>query len=306
MTTVLDRTCATAASASSRPGPTGKPALPSPKVVSVDGTVIPRDVIARETQNHPAERPLDAWTAAARALVVRELLLQEARRRGLVPEPMVDTDGRRETEEEALVRQLMQQEAVPVEPDEATCRRFYRQHRERFRASDLWAVRHILLAAAPDDGPRRERVRGEAEALVGEIGAAPDRFAALAEARSACPSKAQGGSLGQISRGQTVPEFEEGLAGLGGPGAVGTIETRYGVHVVVLDRHLAGDLLPFEIAEPRIAGWLRERSHRTSVRRTIARLAAKAAITGIDLGLDPTSRAFPDTAPTEEGTHATR
>ena len=38
-----------------------------------------RDVIAREVQHHPAEKPILAWQAAARALVVRELLLQESR-----------------------------------------------------------------------------------------------------------------------------------------------------------------------------------------------------------------------------------
>ena len=42
-----------------------------------------RSAIARETQNHPAAKPIDAWLAAARALVVRELLLQEARRLGI-------------------------------------------------------------------------------------------------------------------------------------------------------------------------------------------------------------------------------
>jgi len=39
-------------------------ALPKPKSVSVNGTVIPREVIAREVQNHPAEKPILAWQAA--------------------------------------------------------------------------------------------------------------------------------------------------------------------------------------------------------------------------------------------------
>ena len=51
--------------------------LPKPRAISVNGKVIPREVIAREVQNHPAEKPILAWQAAARALVVRELLLQE-------------------------------------------------------------------------------------------------------------------------------------------------------------------------------------------------------------------------------------
>jgi hypothetical protein len=72
--------------------------------VSVNGVAIPHDAIARELQHHPESTPARAWQQAARALVVRELLLQEARRLGLQPACAVDAEGRCETDEEALVR----------------------------------------------------------------------------------------------------------------------------------------------------------------------------------------------------------
>src|SRR5512136_1498394 len=104
--------------------------LPKPKTVSVNGTVIPREVIAREVQNHPADKPILAWQAAARALVVRELLRQEAQRLGVEAEPLRDDEGRRETEEEAAIRALIEREVITPEPDEATCLRFYEQNRQ--------------------------------------------------------------------------------------------------------------------------------------------------------------------------------
>src|SRR5690606_4297524 len=58
--------------------------------VSVNGVAIPHDAISREAQNHPAPTPLDAWKAAARALIVRELLLAEARRLQIRREPAED------------------------------------------------------------------------------------------------------------------------------------------------------------------------------------------------------------------------
>ena len=82
--------------------------LPKPKSISVNGKNIPREVIAREVQNHPAEKPLLAWQAAARALVVRELLLQESARLGIEAEPLRDQEGRRETPEEAAMREMWQ------------------------------------------------------------------------------------------------------------------------------------------------------------------------------------------------------
>ena len=55
----------------------------------VNGEVIPARLIAAEAQNHvaPAGKPGFAWVAAARALAIRALLLQEAGRLGFVPEP---------------------------------------------------------------------------------------------------------------------------------------------------------------------------------------------------------------------------
>src|SRR3954471_14676369 len=108
--------------------------LPKPKAVSVNGTVIAREAIAREVQNHPAEKPILAWQAAARALVVRELLLQEAGRLGIEAAPLQDPEGRRETSEEAAMRALIEQAVVTPEPDEAACLRFYEQNRRRFRS----------------------------------------------------------------------------------------------------------------------------------------------------------------------------
>ena len=71
--------------------------LPERVPVSVNGVNIPHDAIARETQYHPASKPIAAWQAAARALVVRELLLQEARRLGVAAIPSSDVSGRRGT-----------------------------------------------------------------------------------------------------------------------------------------------------------------------------------------------------------------
>lgn len=256
--------------------------LPRPRPVSVNGVTIGRAEIARETQNHPASKPVEAWMAAAQALVVRELLLQEARRLTIRPEPITDSHGRRETEDEALVRQLIEQEVRSPAPDEETCRRIYERNRARFRSSDLYAVRHILLPAAAHDQEGRAKARAEAEAILAIVRADPRSFASLANAHSACPSADQGGSLGQISRGQTVPEFEAALDTLDG---TGLIETRYGLHVVIVDQRLPGRDLPFEVVHARIGEWLAVRSRHTAIRQYIAMLAGRAAIVGIDLGV---------------------
>jgi peptidyl-prolyl cis-trans isomerase C len=259
-------------------------ALPRPVSVSVNGVAIPRDAIAREVQHHPASKPVAAWQSAARALVIRELLLQQARRLGIEPTLCTDAGGRRETEEEALIRALLEQEVATLEPDEAACRRYYEQNRRRFRSCPIYAAAHILLAAHKDDARGYAQARRNAKSMLAELKLRPERFAELARSHSACLSAAHGGSLGQITNGQTTPEFEQALKALT-PGSISQapVATRYGLHIVRLDDKVDGAELPFELVAARIAAYLRENVTRKATAQYIARLVSAAEIIGITI-----------------------
>jgi peptidyl-prolyl cis-trans isomerase C len=256
----------------------------SPAVVTVNGVAIARDAIRREVQNHPAPTPIEAWKQAARALVVRELLLQEARRLDLKGEPFSDTSGRRETDEEAAIRALVEQEVQVPTPDEETCRRFHERNRRRFRSGDIYEAAHILIAAPANRTAEYARAREEARALLAALRRAPEQFASFARARSACPSAAKDGNLGQITAGQTTPEFEAALKRIE-PGSLCAepIATRYGFHIVRLDRKIEGREFAFEAVAADIAHYLAESVRRRAVAQYIARLASRAAIAGIEL-----------------------
>lgn len=257
--------------------------LPKPKTISVNGKVIPREVIAREVQNHPAEKPIMAWQAAARALVVRELLLQESARLGIEAEPLHDAEGRSETGEEAAMRALIEREVAIPEPDEAACLRFYEQNRQRFRSGDLYEAAHILIAAHPDDVAARNTARQTAENILAAVRSDPALFSEFARSHSACKTSAQeGGRLGQLTRGQTVAEFEAVLQRMR-PGEFAIAETRYGFHVIRLDQHAPGQVLPFELARDRIADYLTQSVQHRALAQYVSVLAGRAEITGIAL-----------------------
>lgn len=259
--------------------PAGKPVT-----VSVNGVSIARDAIVREMQHHPAPKPIAAWQQAARALVIRELLLQEARRLGVVPQPASDGSGRRETDEEAMMRGLIDREVTVPEPDDETCRRYYDRNGARFRSPDIYETSHILFAVLPADGEAHARAREGAAAVLAELREHPDRFAKLAKLHSQCPSAEQGGNLGQITAGQTTPEFEQALTALE-PGQTfeEPVATRYGFHIIRLDRKHAGRMLPYEVVASRIADYLRESVRRRADAQYIARLVTAARIEGIEL-----------------------
>jgi len=262
-----------------------KPSVPmTRKRIAVNGAVIPHAEIARETQNHPASKPVEAWLAAAKALVVRELLLQEARRLGIAAQPLEDSEGRLETDAEAQVRGLVEREVAWPTADEAVCRRYYDNNRARFHSPDLFAVKHILIAAAPGDAAARGDALAKAKEIVAAISRNPDLFAELAAVHSVCPSAEVGGNLGQIGPGQTVPEFEAALPLLPvGHVAPDPVETRYGFHVVLVERRMDGSDLPFEAVHQRIGGWLAERARRSAIRQYIGLLAGRAQIEGIEI-----------------------
>ena len=110
------------------------------------------------------------------------------------------------------------------------------------------------------------------------------RFAELAQQLSACPSAAQGGNLGQITRGQTVPEFETFLFNLEeGQICPVPVKTRFGYHVLRLDRRIEGRQLPFEAVRDKIADYLHQRVWRQAVSQYLQLLVGQAEIRGIEL-----------------------
>lgn len=224
----------------------------------------------------PGADPRQAQREAAVALAVRELLRQRAEQLGM----QIANDG------EALdnvIEALIEREIDVPEADELTCRRWYEQNPEQFRTPDIAEVRHILLAAPPDVLEEREAARTVAEQLIRELQQDPEAFPRLAREYSRCPSAENGGLLGQVSRGETVPEFEDAVLRLG-PGLAPTpVKTRYGFHVVEVLQRIDGEQIPFEQVHARIAAYLEELSRRRAVSQYIRMLAGEADIKGIDL-----------------------
>jgi peptidyl-prolyl cis-trans isomerase C len=251
--------------------------------ISVNGVAITRRAIAAEVQNFSADTAAASWDAAARALVIRELLRQEAVRLSLVREPRTDADGRIETEEDALVRALIEHEVRTPEADETVLRRYYDRNRQRFLAPPLYEAEHILFAADRTDRRALTAAQQKAAAVTILLERNPQRFAELAHDVSDCPSREVGGYLGQVGSDDVTPEFAAALAELE-PGDISApIETRYGVHLIRLARRLDSRELPFEAVRDRIAHYLEAHARRYALVQYVALLVGRAEIKGIEM-----------------------
>jgi peptidyl-prolyl cis-trans isomerase C len=262
-----------------------EPLMPPPPTfgeVRVNGIEIPPEAIAQEIQHHPAPDAETAWIEAARALAVRELLLQEARRAGIAAEPSDDEAGRSEVEEDAIVRVLLEEAVVPEEPGEAECRRYYEANLQRFRTPELFEAAHILIEPEGEGEEAWAAALDRARATISEIGDDAAAFGAAARAHSGCASAQQDGSLGQIRRGELVPEVQSGLEALDeGTTSREPVKSRFGWHILRLHRRIEGRTMTFDMVRDRIADMLEARSWSIEAARYVARLAAGNQIEGI-------------------------
>jgi len=259
-------------------------------VITVNGTPISEEAIAREAQYHPAGSLEEALREAAVALVVRELLLQEAAALG-VGQPSSGAggdpagDAESFTPEERIITALLDREITLPAADDETLRRYYERNRERFRSPDLFEASHILFAATPGRSEARAQALAAAQATLEALRGDPSSFERLAKERSAdTESREQGGHLGQITRGQTTPELEACLDALT-PGELcrEPVATRYGYHLIRLDRAIRGRELTFTMARERVAEYLGARAWTQAVHQYIELLVGRAKIEGIEM-----------------------
>lgn len=223
----------------------------------------------------------DALWPSPELAAVRELLRQRAVELGLLESG--DSDVERI---DAGIELLLAQDVQVPTPTEAECRRHYETHLKDFQSGDLVHARHILFQVTP--GVRIPEIRSRAEQALAQVLAEPDHFGSLARELSNCPSGQQDGNLGQIGRGDTVPEFEQALFRLGPTGILReVVKTRHGFHIVAIDRRLPGEPLPFDAVRDCIAERLRANVEERAVRQYVSILAGQAEIAGVDL--EPTN-----------------
>ncbi|NDY42434.1 hypothetical protein G3N55_06205 [Dissulfurirhabdus thermomarina] len=157
---------------------------------------------------------------------------------------------------------------VTVPDDEV--RAYYEEHKKEFEVPERRRVRHILLTVPPGAGEAVEKeVRARAEALRRRIEKGAD-FARLARRHSEDPATAKkGGDLGFITRGTMVPAFDKAAFELEAGKVSAPVRTRFGWHLVKVEKIEPGRVKPFkEVA--------REIRRKLARRKAASALAARA------------------------------
>lgn len=175
-----------------------------------------------------------------------------------------------------------------VHVTEAELRDYYDQHRDQYRVPEQVKVSHILIKT-PLPGPDgKVDEKGVAEAqqradnLLKQIKAGAN-FEDLARKYSEDPGSAKnGGSLGWIGRGQTVPEFEKVAFSLPKGQISGVVKSSYGFHIIrVEDKHDA-ELKPLDQVKSEIEPILKRQQAQQIAQTEADKMLKQARAQGLD------------------------
>jgi len=130
-------------------------------------------------------------------------------------------------------------EAAAVTDEEA--REFYEKNKSHFVKDETVSAKHILVAD-----------EAECQAILAAINNGEKTFEDAAKEFSTCPSKAQGGDLGEFGKGQMVKEFEVAAFEAEVNAVAGPVKTQFGYHLIKVEKKNEASVMTFEEVGERI------------------------------------------------------
>ncbi|MGH9457469.1 MAG: peptidylprolyl isomerase [Thermoanaerobaculia bacterium] len=185
------------------------------------------------------------------------LLAAEAEENGLANDPKVKSQLEL-LRANTLANAQIEKMRASISISDADLRKAYEESKAEFERAK---ARHILIAfegspAAPPEGALSEEAAlAKAEEIRSKIEAGAD-FAELAKAESHdTQSGANGGDLGEFTRGQMVPEFDAAVFSAKPGDLAPVVRTQFGYHVIQVQEK---GTVPFEEVKDQLDGQLRQ------------------------------------------------
>jgi peptidyl-prolyl cis-trans isomerase C len=189
------------------------------------------------------------------------------------------SEWKEDLRKQMLVRKLVDEKTASVEAASAAeIATFYQENADSFKVPETVAASHILFAFTPEDTDvTKAQKKKDIEKIRADILAGGD-FAAIAAEKSDCPSKKQGGSLGNFARGQMVPEFETAAFSqeIGKVGDV--VETQFGYHLIKTTKHEQAGVRSLADVKDQLQDYLTGKKKQEALLAYIEELKTKANI----------------------------
>lgn len=206
---------------------------------------------------------------------------EEAYKKALKEAGITEKDLSERAREQLMIQKYIATKLAPkATVSDQAARDFYEKHKAEMQVPERLHVRHILIMAPPQaSAADREKAKQKAQDLLKRIQGGED-FAKLAQQFSEDPrSKAQGGDLGPIVKGQTPPAFEAAAFALKKPNDLSpVVEANYGFHIIQLVERLPPTVLSFDQVKDRISQMLKQEEVQKVVQARIGELRTKGKV----------------------------
>jgi peptidyl-prolyl cis-trans isomerase C len=173
---------------------------------------------------------------------------QEAYEQALKQNNITEEELREDIRENLPVQKVQEEVSSDAGPTDEEVQKFYEQNKEaQFTTPEQVCVSHILFAK--DQQQKAEEVKQQLED--------GGDFAELARQYSQDPGSAEnGGDLGCLGQGETVPPFEEAAFGADEGEIVGPVKTQFGYHVLEITEKKPQQARPLSEVESQIRSQL--------------------------------------------------
>ncbi len=157
-------------------------------------------------------------------LIANKLLLLDAQKNMYEYNAEFQTQMQR-VKEDLLINFAMGKVLEGVKPaTEEEINAYYEENKDKFTKGESVNASHILVDSEE-----------KAKELLNQINSGDISFEDAARANSSCPSKENGGNLGEFTRGQMVPEFDQAVFEMNVGEVAGPVKTQFGYHLIKLN-----------------------------------------------------------------------
>jgi peptidyl-prolyl cis-trans isomerase D len=165
---------------------------------------------------------------------------------------------------------------------DAEVQAYYTQHKEQYQVKEQVKVRHILIAVPAGADPKIDAAaKAKAEDILKQIKSGGN-FADLAAKNSDDPgSKTQGGELGFLDRGKTVPEFDKAAFTLAPGQTSDLVKTQFGYHILQVEEKKTAHMQPISEVKAEIIPVLEQQKSGVAMQNFASQLAAAAKNDGL-------------------------
>lgn len=199
-------------------------------ITSADVDAYLRNMGSRaQSYNNPQGR-----AAILEQLIGQKLFLLDAMRNLYEAEPAFKAELKR-TKEVLLTNYAIEKAMAGVHVTDADAKKYYDEHPDQFVGEESVNASHILVESEE-----------KANAVLQDLRENKISFEDAAKAYSSCPSKEQGGNLGDFGRGQMVPEFDHACFEMQVGELRGPVQTQFGYHIIKLNAKNPPKTVTFE------------------------------------------------------------